>query len=106
MWKHKKKLGIAYYHVEKYTFAIDNFERAAKTLWDDKELMLYTAIAANKLGNSDKALEYAQRAISLDKNFARAYYQAAIAYRALGRKKEGKEFFKRAGELGIDEMER
>ena len=100
----QKKLGIAYYHVEKYTFAIDHFEQAIKTLWDDKELMLYTAIAANKLGNSDKAAEYAQRAISLDKNFARAYYQLAIAYRTMGRKKEAKVYFKKANELGVNEM--
>jgi tetratricopeptide (TPR) repeat protein len=100
----RKKLGIAYYHTEKFTFAIDNFERATKTLWDDKELMLYTAIAANKLGNYSKGLEYAKRALTLDKDYARAYYQLGVALRGEGEKRQAREAFQKANDLGVNGM--
>jgi superkiller protein 3 len=97
-----KKVGIAYYNQDKFTFAIDHFEKAAKTLWDDKELMLFTAIAANKLGDYNKAIDYANRAITLDKNFTRAYYQLAISYKGLGQSKQAKESLSKAKDLEIN----
>jgi tetratricopeptide (TPR) repeat protein len=98
----EKKIGIAYFNLEKYTFAIDNFEKAAKTVWDDKELMLFTAIASNKLGNYDKAIDYANRAITLDKNYTRAYYQLANAYKVLKNKKLAKENLAKAQDLEMN----
>ena len=98
----EKKIGIAYYNLDKFTFAIDNFEKAAKTLWDDKELILFTSIAANKLGNYDKAMDYATRAINLDKNYVRAYYQLGTAQKGLGQKKESKASFEKAKDLEIN----
>ncbi|MCW3126286.1 MAG: hypothetical protein JWO03_1944 [Bacteroidetes bacterium] len=85
-----RKMGIAYYNTEKYTFAIEYFEKASKTLWDDKELMLYVAIAANKLGNYQKAVDFGNRAVALDNRFGRAYYQLAVAYKGLGQRKLAK----------------
>ena len=98
----EKKIGIAYYNLDKFTLAIDNFEKAAKTLWDDKELMLFTSIAANKLGNYDKAIDYANRAITLDKNYNRAYYQLAAAYQGQKNKKLAKENLTKAREAEIN----
>lgn len=98
----EKKIGIAYFNIEKYTYALDGFEKAAKTLWDDKELMLFTAIAANKLGDYAKAVDYATRAVNLDKNYTRAYYQLAIAYRALKQKKQAEENLAKAKDLEIN----
>ena len=98
----ERKLGIAYYNLDKYAYAIDNFQKAAKTLWDDKELMLFTAIAANKLGNYDKAVEYANRAITLDKNYSRAYYQLANAYKGLKDNKLAKEYQDKAKDAEIN----
>lgn len=95
----QKKIGIDYYNLDKFTFAIDNFEKAAKTLWDDKELLLFTAIAANKLGDYQKAIDYATRAINLDKNYIRAYYQLATAYKGLGQSKLSKENLVKAKDL-------
>jgi tetratricopeptide (TPR) repeat protein len=97
-----KRIGIAYYNLDKFTFAIDHFEKAAKTLWDDKELMLFTAIAANKLGDYQKAVDYANRAITLDKYYTRAYYQLATAYKGQGQKKLAKENLAKARDLEIN----
>ena len=98
----EKKIGIAYYNLDKFTFAIDNFEKAAKTLWDDKELMLFTAIAANKLGDYQKAIDYANRAVNLDKNFTRSYYQLAIAYKGLKQNKLAKENLAKAKDIEMN----
>ena len=95
----ERKIGVAYYNTEKYTFAIDNFEKASKTFWSDKELMLYIAISANKLGNFQKAVDYANRALSLDNRFARAYYQLSIAYKGLGERKLAKENMEKAQDI-------
>ena len=100
----QRKIGVAYYNTEKYTFAIDYFEKASKTLWDDKELMVYVAIAANKLGNYQKAVEYANRATSLDNRYARAYYQLAIAYKGLGQKKLAKQNLSKAKDLDVNNV--
>ena len=100
----ERKIGIAYYNLEKYTYAIDNFEKAAKTLWDDKELMLFTAIAANKHGDYQKAVDYANRAVTLDKNYARAYYQLANAYKGLKDGKLAKENLDKAKDAEINAM--
>ena len=97
-----KRIGIAYYNQEKYTFAIDHFEKAAKTVWDDKELMLYVAIAANKLGDYAKAHDYANRAITLDKYYTRAYYQLATAYKGEKNNKLAKETLLKARDLDIN----
>jgi superkiller protein 3 len=99
-----RKMGIAYYNTEKYTFAIEYFEKASKTLWDDKELMLYVAIAANKLGNYQKAVEFGNRAISLDNRFGRAYYQLAIAHKGLGQRKLAKENMAKAKDLDANNI--
>ena len=95
----QKKIGIAYYNLDKFTFAIDNFEKAAKTLWDDKELLLFTSIAANKLGDYQKSIDYATRAINLDKNYVRAYYQLSTAYKGIGQSKLSKENLAKAKDL-------
>jgi tetratricopeptide (TPR) repeat protein len=101
----RKKIGIAYYNIEKYAAAVENFDKASKTLWDDKELMLYAAISANKLGNSQKAREYAERAITLDKNYTRAYYQLATAYKALGQNKQSKETLAKVKDLEMNAVQ-
>lgn len=100
----QKKIGIAYYNTEKYTFAIEYFEKASKTLWDDKELMVYITIAANKLGNYQKAVEYGNRAISLDNRYARAYYQLSIAYKGLGQRKLAKETLAKAKDIDVNNV--
>ena len=100
----QRKIGVAYYNTEKYTFAIDYFEKASKTLWDDKELMVYVAIAANKLGNYQKAVEYANRATSLDNRYARAYYQLSMAYKGLGQKKLAKQNLSKAKDLDVNNV--
>jgi tetratricopeptide (TPR) repeat protein len=99
-----RKIGVAYYNIEKYTFAIESFEKAAKTLWDDKELMLYVAISANKLGNYQKAVEYANRAISLDNRYGRAYYQLSVAYKGLGEHKKAKENLAKANDIDVNNV--
>ena len=98
----RRKIGIAYYNTEKYVSALDNFDRASKTLWDDKELLLYAAISANKLGEFEKALDYANRAITLDKNYVRAYYQLAAAYKGVGEKKDAKEALEKAKDIEMN----
>jgi tetratricopeptide (TPR) repeat protein len=98
----QKKIGIAYYNLDKYTFAIDNFEKAAKTLWDDKELMLFTSTAANRLGNYPKAVDYATRAVTLDKNYARAYYQLAAGYKGMKQNKLYSESLAKARESELN----
>jgi tetratricopeptide (TPR) repeat protein len=98
----EKKIGIAYYNLDKYTFAIDNFDKASKTLWDDKELMVYGAISANRLGNYMKALDFANRAITLDKNYAPAYYQLGAAYKGLKERKMAKTTLAKARDLEIN----
>jgi tetratricopeptide (TPR) repeat protein len=99
-----RKIGIAYYNTEKYTFAIEYFEKASKTLWDDKELMLYCTIAANKLGNYQRAVEFGNRAISLDNRFGRAYYQLGLAYKGLGQRKLAKENMAKAKDLDANNI--
>jgi tetratricopeptide (TPR) repeat protein len=99
-----RKIGIAYYNTEKYTFAIEYFEKASKTLWDDKELMLYCTIAANKLGNYQKAVEFGNRAISLDSRYGRAYYQLSVAYKGLGQRKLAKENMAKAKDLDANNI--
>lgn len=94
-----RKLGIAYYNTEKYTFAIDCFEKASKTLWDDKEVMLYVAISANKLGNYQKAVEFGNRAVSLDSRYGRAYYQLYLAYKGTGQRKQAKDNLDKANDI-------
>jgi tetratricopeptide (TPR) repeat protein len=101
----QKKLGIAYFYSEEYTQAINLFESAAQTLWNDKDLMLYTSIACNKQENYTKALKYTRRAIALDSHYARAYYQEGVAYRGLKRNKESKQSFEKTKELGLNSME-
>lgn len=98
----EKKIGIGYYNLDKYTIAIDHFDKAAKTLWDDKELMLFSSIAANRLGDYQKAVDYANRAITLDKNYARAYYQLVTAYTGLKEKKLAKENLAKAKDVEIN----
>lgn len=97
-----KRVGIAYYNQDKFTFAIDNFEKAVKTLWDDKELMLFTSIAANKLGDYVKAADYANRAITLDKYYTKAYYQLAAAYKGEKNNKLAKETLTKARDLDLN----
>jgi tetratricopeptide (TPR) repeat protein len=97
-----KKMGVAYYNQDKFTFAIEQFEKAAKILWDDKELMLFTSIAANKLGDHAKAADYANRAITLDKYYTRAYYQLATAYKGQKNNKLAKETLAKAREMEIN----
>ncbi|MFN8277982.1 MAG: tetratricopeptide repeat protein [Chitinophagales bacterium] len=100
-----KKLGVAYFKLEKYTYSLDCFDKAAKSIWDDKDLMIYAAISANKLGDHAKALDYANRAIALDDHSARAYFQAALAFQGMGEKRLSRENFAKAKELDREHME-
>lgn len=97
-----KKIGIAYYNIDKYLNALQSFDKAAKILWDDKELLLYGAISANKTADYVKAQDYAERAINLDKNYIRAYFQLAAAFKGQGKKKESKEALARAKDLELN----
>jgi tetratricopeptide (TPR) repeat protein len=94
-----KELGIAYYGLENYTVALVNFEKAAAVLFDDKDLMLFTGITANQTKDYTKALDYLNRAQSLDSKMPRIYYQMGVAFKGLKKYKLAHQNFEKAKEL-------
>lgn len=62
-------------------------------------------LAYGRLGNHRKALENFDRAIKLNKNYAKAYYNRGIAYGKLGNRRQAIEDTKTAARLGYKRVQ-
>lgn len=81
-------LGAAYYAVQQYEEAAQQFEQAHRLQPDDPRVLLNLAAARSALDQLDDAIDLLIEALELDPEFRDVHYNLAIAYWRKGREPE------------------
>ena len=79
-----KQRAIAYMHLGRHQFALDDANQALKLTPDDADVYYLRGFAYRALGQYQRAVEESSRAIAMDANFAAAYANRAFAHHSLG----------------------
>ncbi len=79
-----KQRAVAYMHLGRHPFAIDDLNAAIKLKSDDADSYYLRGFSYRVLGQHQKAIEDSNRAVGMDPGFAAAYANRAFAHKALG----------------------
>lgn len=79
-----KERAIAYMHLGRHQFAVDDLNEAIKIKPGDADNFYLRGFAYRALGQYQKALEDSNRAVGMDPSFAAAFANRAFANKALG----------------------
>ena len=94
-----RKRGLVYLYLENYQAAIADFEQAAKITPDDPNVYLGKAAANLLQGKITEAIPDLDRAITLDYDFAIAYFLLGGAYSELGDRQAALQNYQQAGRI-------
>lgn len=94
-----KQRAIAYMHLGRHNFALDDINEAIKLKSDDADNYYLRGFAYRALGQYQRAVEDSTRAVGLDPGFAAAYANRAFAHKALGNASQARADAQRAQAL-------
>jgi tetratricopeptide (TPR) repeat protein len=92
-------LGFARLYEGKSEEAFQVLQPLATNEYTDAELLYNTSKAANDTYRYNEAIEYANRATTIDSNYKNAYLEIGKAYKGLKKRKKAKEFTEYANSL-------
>ncbi len=93
--------GRAYFELERYQQALEDFNEVVKLIPDCAECYFNRANAYNGLGQLSNAIEGYNEAIRLLPNFVHAYYFRGIAYKKLGMNQQALKDYNQAVRFGL-----
>jgi choline-sulfatase len=79
-----RDLAIVRFSAKDYARALEHFESAARLGIEDKQLFNSAGIAASQVGKRKLAISHYKRALELDKDYADAHLNLALAYQQSG----------------------
>jgi tetratricopeptide (TPR) repeat protein len=94
-----KQRAIAYMHLGRHQFAVDDLNEAIKLKPGDADNFYLRGFAYRALGQFRKALEDSNRAVGMDPGFAAAYANRAFVNKALGNTGQARSDARRAQAL-------
>ncbi|MBU1041884.1 MAG: tetratricopeptide repeat protein [Proteobacteria bacterium] len=94
-----KERAIAYMHLGRHQFAVDDLNEAIKIKPGDADNYYLRGFAYRALGQYQKAVEDSNRAVGMDPSFAAAYANRAFANKALGNTSQARSDARRAQAL-------
>lgn len=95
-----KQRAIAYMHLGRHQFAVDDITQALQLKSDDADNYYLRGFAYRALGKHQLAIEDSNRALGLDPGYAPAYANRAFAHKALGNEGQARSDARRA--LALD----
>jgi len=72
------RIGNNYFDLDRFEIAIEHYEKALKIQPDMPLVLTDCAVMYHRLGKADKALEYLNKAISLQSDLAQAYFNKGM----------------------------
>ena len=96
------KRAFAYGKTEQYDKSIENYNKALDRQDNDyykATIYINLGVLYRYLGQKEKAIEYYQKAIKLDPEYARAYSNLGVVYDDLGQKEKAIEYYQKAIKL-------
>lgn len=94
-----KQRAVAYMHLGRHQFALDDINKAMRLKPDDSDMYYLRGFAYRALGQYQNALEDTNRALAMDPEFAAAYANRAFIYQALRNPDRAKADARKAKEL-------
>lgn len=98
----RRHRAFVYDELKMWLEAIEDYEYLLRENARDYRTMRNLAGIMINIGDNEKALEYADRAIAVNDGYAAAYVARGIALLNMKRKPEAKEAFEKASSLGSD----
>jgi choline-sulfatase len=95
----RAEYGLALVKVKKYPGAIAELQAAARLGYRDAIVYYYLGVCHSETGDTTRAIEAYQQAITKDPNYAVAYIRLALQYRKSGELSKARQYYMKACKL-------